>query len=372
MPLCTLSTGDIVYRYYKCVVVSFIGARKVLSTSVLNGGYHEDLTAVFNNDCNPGDGLACTLKAPTYEEHLKLIAEELGLAENSVSGISTTADMKNMVICQKSYERLTVTALVTGGIEVNGGRVGDPAQYYEPKGTPHYRPGTINIILIIDGNMPQGILARALVTCTEAKVAALQELLAGSNYSTGIATGSGTDSSIIIANAESSLYFTSAGKHDKLGELIGVVVKKAVKEALAKQTGLSPKQQHSMLRRMKRFGITEELIWQKYHSIDKLRGKAEVLDCLYKLDTNNDLVTPASLYVHLLDQYKWELISEVELEGGCADIRRIICQRYKVALLGQTKVVEATAIHKVLDLWIYLICEILHSNCFDEQQIEVV
>jgi len=37
MKLCTLSTGDIAYRYYKSIVILFGGPRKVLSTSVYNG-----------------------------------------------------------------------------------------------------------------------------------------------------------------------------------------------------------------------------------------------------------------------------------------------------------------------------------------------
>ena len=37
--LYTLSTGDEVYRYEKSIVIFFKGRRKVLSTSVFNGGY---------------------------------------------------------------------------------------------------------------------------------------------------------------------------------------------------------------------------------------------------------------------------------------------------------------------------------------------
>lgn len=40
--LCNLSTGDKVYFYDKSIVIYFQGARKVLSTSLYNGGYHDD------------------------------------------------------------------------------------------------------------------------------------------------------------------------------------------------------------------------------------------------------------------------------------------------------------------------------------------
>ena len=90
--------------------------------------------------------------------------------------------------------------------------------------------GTINIILYIDGDLAEPLLARALVTCTEAKTAALQELQAGSHYSMGIATGSGTDQTIVVANSESPYYYDSAGKHSQIGvKLIGKAVKKSGK-----------------------------------------------------------------------------------------------------------------------------------------------
>ena len=57
MELVKLTTGDIAYRYDKSIALFFAGARKVLSTSLYNGGYHEDFTAVFNRDMTQhGDG----------------------------------------------------------------------------------------------------------------------------------------------------------------------------------------------------------------------------------------------------------------------------------------------------------------------------
>ena len=63
--------------------------------------------------------------------------------------------------------------------------------------------------------MTPGCMARALVTATEAKTAAIQELMGGSLYSTGLATGSGTDNMMIIADAESENQLTYAGETRK-------------------------------------------------------------------------------------------------------------------------------------------------------------
>ena len=120
--LAHISTGDIAYRYDKSIVVLFKGRRKVLSTSVYNGGYHEDFSAVFNHDGTQGAGMPCELLADTYVGHMQLVARRLGLDPASVTGMGTAAHMENAAVKSLSYEDLTVTAIVTGGIETNGGR----------------------------------------------------------------------------------------------------------------------------------------------------------------------------------------------------------------------------------------------------------
>ena len=130
--LYTLSTGDEVYRYEKSIVVFFKGRRKVLSTSVFNGGYHENYNAVFNHDAKQGAGMPCEMLAPTYTEHMQILSGRLGLNPETVTGMGTAADMENAAIETLSYQNLTVTAIVTGGIETNGGRVGDPADFFKP------------------------------------------------------------------------------------------------------------------------------------------------------------------------------------------------------------------------------------------------
>lgn len=328
--LCTLSTKDRVYFYDKSIVVFFSGKRKVLSTSTYNGGYHEDYTAVYNYDGKQGAGMPCEMLADTYEEHMRLISQRLALDPDRVSGMSTAASMENAVIESLSFKELIVTAIVTGGIETNGGRVGDPADYYRPIEKPD-KYGTINIILLFNCDMPAGTMARALVTCTEAKTAAIQELLAGSNYSSGLATGSGTDQTIIVANTESELYFEGAGKHSKLGELIGRVVIKAVKAALNKQSGLNPQYQHNVFRRMKRFGINAGTMWKEYSNTTGADVKPIYLVAAEKLAAADKMLTTTSLYIHLIDQLQWRLINEEEAREAANMLLKHLSESYSVA-----------------------------------------
>jgi len=82
-----------------------------------------------------------------------------------------------------------------------------------------------------------GGMARAVITATEAKTAALEDLKVPSTYTKGVqATGTGTDSMIIVSGT-SGPKVTYTGGHSKIGELIGKAVYEAVLEALEKQNG---------------------------------------------------------------------------------------------------------------------------------------
>lgn len=327
--LCTLSTGDEVYFYDKSIVICFQGKRDVLSTSLYNGGHHDDFSAIYNYDAKLGAGMPCEVLADDYVEHMRLVSQRLGLDADRVSGMATAASMENVAIESLSFQELTVTAIVTGGIETNGGRVGDPADYYKPLEKPK-KYGTINIMLVMDCALDAGTLARALVTCTEAKTAALQELMDGSKYSTGIATGSGTDQTILVANSESSLYLDGAGKHSKLGELIGKAVMKAVKRALAQQSGLSPRLQHNAFRRLKRYGVQPRTTWEAFHAENSAVIKPRYLVTAEKLAREEAMLTYTSLYVHLLDQCAWELISPQEMREAGQSLLDVLAAKYNV------------------------------------------
>jgi len=325
MQLHVFDNGDKLHRYDKSLAIVFDGPRRVLSTSPYNGGVRDDLVAVFNNDGKPGAGMACKLKAPTYAEHLQLLANGLGLDGAHCTGISTAADMENVSIKIEIHDGVTVTAVVTGGIETNGGRVGDEASWDERElGKKNVKLGTINIMLCIDANLPEGTMARALVTCTEAKTAAIQELIAPSRYSMGLATGSGTDGTIVVCNTASEVTLTNAGKHAKLGEQIGRAVMVAVKDALDQQSNLNSKTQHHIIQRMSRFGITQDTLFEE---LGKLLGdvrKPEFVSVLESYGADDHLVIWTSLYAHLLDQLMWKLISPDEAARGCGTLLNVM------------------------------------------------
>lgn len=308
MLLYELKSGEKIHRRDDTLIVYFPGPRRVVSTAWLNGGCREDLQAVFNHHLPPDKSDPASLPGGSVEGYLEYMAGKLDLPYRHTAGLLTAARMENAAIKTNGFRDLAVTAIVTGGIDVNGGRAGDRANYYEMDGQWVLVPGTINIILLIDGNLPPHALVRSIVTATEAKAAALQELMAPSRYSRGIATGSGTDQIIAIANTQSPHYFTDAGKHAKLGELIGVTVKEAVKSALEKQTGLNPRRQCSFLARLDRYCIKAEDFWRQAKEDGLRLDRERYLVYLYDIQGEPQLVALAASLIHLWDEFEWGLL----------------------------------------------------------------
>ena len=305
-----LSNDDWIAYKNHALIIYFAGKRNVLGSGPSLGGFQTGLKAVFNQD----GGRTTDMRAPTYEEHMQVVArEDLGLDPDACTGLSTAANMQHASIRQMIYDDFTVTVAATGGIDTNGGRVGDPSVWHCRDGAYiPVKPGTINIMIHIDANLPPDIMVRAFITATEAKTAAIQELQLPSRYSHGLATGSGTDGMIIVSDPGSDVVLTNAGKHCKLGEYLGRAVKDAVKETLYRQTKAGYERQHDITRRLDRYGVTKETLTNLYLEAE---SKPESGDRFNQALRDDKQVTIAALYAHLLDQLDWELLSPKE--AGC-------------------------------------------------------
>lgn len=299
-----------VYRYSDSILLLLPGGRKTLTTSWLNGGYREDLRAVFNHRVPKGKNLPSELEGGNIPAYLTIIAKRLGIDPDTSSGLLTAANMNNVSIVSRSFRGVEVTAIMTAGVEINGGRAGDPASYYQEEGFHQFIQGTINTILVIGADLPEYTMARAIITATEAKTAALQQLMAPSRYSHGISTGSGTDMIAVVADGTSSLLLTDAGQHSKLGELIGNVVIECTLKALELQSDLTPLSQRDMLVRLERFGIHESDYWKAASAMEGDNRKAAFFKDLRELSKNPVLVAATCSILHIADEVQWGLIPE--------------------------------------------------------------
>ena len=224
--------------------------------------------------------------------------------------------MNNVAISHKEFRDLEVVTVCTGGVEANAGRAGDPASYCEKGGSVDMlecqedpKHGTINAMIFINHELNPGAMVTAVVTATEAKTAALQELEVPSRYSDGLATGTGTDQ-IAIASKLGGETLTYAGKHSKLGELIGKSMHEAVKKTLALQNGLTPAGQCSSLAHLGRFDVDKEKMCEGIEDFLS-RENALLFECNFSNIANDPLTVAAvSALVHLRDKLIWGILPE--------------------------------------------------------------
>lgn len=255
-----LQTGGMYIVHPHTIVCRFDSSRPVLSSSLYNGGYLE-ADAIFNHrlhffvdteDDLPGGGM------PGY---LALTAEEHGLNPLKTTGLLTTAHMSCHAYRTVSYKDITVEVIGTAGVKANAARAGEKACYAEIDGI--YQPlgGTINLLVLTNANLSPGAMAKALISITEAKTAALQELGIISANCDFPATGTGTDGIIIACRQDAAVTCRDAGTQSKLGELFCQTTIKAVKASLALENQYDPVHQDLFSYRFIRLGLEPDALF---------------------------------------------------------------------------------------------------------------
>jgi len=159
-----------------------------------------------------------------------------------------------------------ITAVVTAGVQTNAVCAGDPANWREtPEGTSKVAAlaGTINTMLLVNRPLAASAMARAIVTMTEGKSAALQRLAVPSCYSSDLATGTGTDQFCVAAPLAGETPLTSTSPHMKAGELIGLSVRRATIEALRWQNGLEASLTRGLFHSLGRYGLKEANVFDE-------------------------------------------------------------------------------------------------------------
>jgi adenosylcobinamide amidohydrolase len=319
MLLGTFYDGIEIHRDDKIIYARFLKPHLVLSTCRAAGGMRSDLAYVLNHQgCEPRGHLRHHgLRDPL--RHRELICAPHGLPAATCATMGTAANMYHAAISSQRFRDLEVVAVATGGVETNAGRAGDPAAYFEtPEGfekvTPPEPPaaGTINTMLFISRPLTEGALTRTIMTATEAKCAVLQELNVNSRYSAGPATGTGTDQIIVAAPAAETGDFrlTSAGKHSKLGELIGQTVKAAIRETLGRQNRLTAAGQGNVKIYLERFGGNNQILQEEICAhLEPEKGK--LFTANYKNLMRDPLTTAAiAALVCVWEKLQWGILLE--------------------------------------------------------------
>ena len=258
------NTGFCVRRSGRFMVTELLIPHRVLSTSACNGGQSEGIRYLVNHQSCEGSShheRASTLTKLGLEKYHHSVCHDLGLDPECVASMGTAANMNYVAVVQRGEDDVPVTAIVTAGVQGNAACAGDPTTWREmPQSFVETAvlTGTINVQLLLGCPVTEGALARAVVTVTEAKTAALQQLAVRSLYSPDLATGTTTDQFCVAAPLGEGMprRYTSTGV--KLGESIGVSVRDAILEALRWQNGLEPSYTRGLFHALGRYGMKED------------------------------------------------------------------------------------------------------------------
>lgn len=199
------------------ILLYFPRPMRSLSTAIWGGGFrnvrwaaNHKLTVFYpTEDAFPGGSVA---------SYLRLALLDAGCDPETSCALLTSARLEWFRYCRKACGALTVETIATGGVEKTAARAGEPAFYEEKDG--HFLPvGTINLITLVNGFLPDSIMARALITVTEGKAAALQDLGIASCATGRPATGTATDGITLLTDPHGPCY-TDAGTFSRLGEFL--------------------------------------------------------------------------------------------------------------------------------------------------------
>ncbi|BBH19970.1 adenosylcobinamide amidohydrolase [Paenibacillus baekrokdamisoli] len=162
---------------------------------------------------------------------LSFIMEQQGYSLNSSVGLITAANLTHASIMETDGDRFSILCCTTAGT-TNAARAGLRRSFF-----PAYEAGTINTFLFIDGRMTSSAMVNAVITATEAKTAALQDLGIMETMHGRLATGTTTDS-IVIALSQSNRYdelHAYAGTATTIGDGISRMVYETVHESVRTQ-----------------------------------------------------------------------------------------------------------------------------------------
>jgi adenosylcobinamide amidohydrolase len=191
--------GVVVSLTAEALLISSRELLTVLSSSPVGGGFTQT-HHILNAHVHKG------YDNPDPAQDLIAFAQLNGV-RGAFIGMMTAANLEKTRLAVEQSQGLTVCAILTAGLSnACSAGITPPAPY---------RPGTINIILLVDNRLSHAALVNAVITATEAKCDSLRRL--GRSAPDGeLATGTSTDT-IAIAATERGAPLPYAGPATAVG-----------------------------------------------------------------------------------------------------------------------------------------------------------
>ena len=219
----------------KYISVFFSSPRRVLSSAVVGGGASK-ATAIIN------------LRTTSEEAHshkpetlIRNFLKDKQLTAPAV-GLLTAAPMEHAQFVYVEEKGIKVLSIVTAGVS-NALNISDRSftDFTGESGEDPWdedpwdeNPGTINIINITNASLQNDCMVSSVITTTEAKSAALFDLKIKSVATGKQATGTGTDSVVIVCGDKINIKY--AGGHTLFGQLLAYAACTGIKNSLLKKT----------------------------------------------------------------------------------------------------------------------------------------
>ncbi len=202
-----------VSRADRSLVVHFAAPQRMCSWAIVNGGL-TDARAVGWIEVRDEE-----LRPPTDARTL-LRARLANAGAPDAVGLLTSRDLAAFVdVTSRDYDA-SARCIATVGLG-NALRAGDPTG-------PVARIGTINLLCHVSVPLSDEALLEAMSIATEARTAAILDAAVPSVRSGAPATGTGTDC-IVLAAPIALRRETYAGKHTRIGHVVGAAVSEAVR-----------------------------------------------------------------------------------------------------------------------------------------------
>ncbi len=211
------------------VHIALPAPRLVLSSAVLNGGWVRANHIVNLRVPQNFKGERTDFQPP--EDTLADYSRTLGLS-GRVVGLMTAASMASFRQVSLHAAPATVTVLVTSGL-ANARQAGETAEWRTiDQAAPAV--GTINLILLTNLKLTRAAMVEAVMVATEAKTVALAQLDVTSPLTGQAATGTGTDSTVVVNGWQAPLA-RYCGKHVLLGEMMAQATIQALVNSLSRR-----------------------------------------------------------------------------------------------------------------------------------------
>lgn len=168
------------------------------------------------------------------QRDIAMLLDQWGYNASDTAGMLTAVQLRHTAVAEERNDDFSVACVATAGVS-NAARAGIQRTTFPASWT----PGTINVMLAVDGRLTPAAMVNTVITATEAKAAALYDRGVKDPENGLVATGTTTDSVVVSVSQHAKWpeLHAYAGTATNLGGAVGRLVYAAVTASLEAAAG---------------------------------------------------------------------------------------------------------------------------------------